>query len=43
MEISGGEDSGGYRNGIWYRKMCYVNNEKRKIANDGRDKTTKSI
>ena len=32
----------GYRNGIWYRKICHDNNEKRKKINTGRNRTTKS-
>ena len=31
-----------YRDGMWHRKMCHVNNEKRKTVNDGRNRTTKS-
>ena len=34
--------SDGYRDGIWHREMCHANNEKQKMANDGRNKTTKS-
>ena len=30
-----------HRDGICYGKMCFVNNEKRKIANDRRSRTTK--
>ena len=36
------EIQSGYSDGIWHRKMCHVNNEKRKTANDGRNRTTKS-
>ena len=32
----------GYRDGIWYRKMCHANNEKQKTTNGGRNRTTKS-
>ena len=32
----------GYRDRIWYRKMCNANNEKPKSANDGINRTTKS-
>ena len=32
----------GYKDGNWHRKMWHANNEKRKMTNDGRNRTTKS-
>ena len=32
----------GYRDGIWHRKICHANNEKRKTTSDERCKTMKS-
>ena len=32
----------GYKDGNWHRKMYYANNEKRKMAYDGRNRITKS-
>ena len=31
-----------YRNGIWHRNMYYINNEKRKKTNNGRNRTAKA-
>ena len=31
----------GYRNGIWYRKMCHTYHEKWGKRNTGRNRTTK--
>ena len=31
-----------YREGMWHRKMCHANIEKRKTTNDGKNITTKS-
>ena len=32
----------GYRNGIWHRKMCHVDNEKWKKRKNRRNRTVKS-
>ena len=31
----------GYRDGIWHRKICHANNEKRKTTNDRRNRSIK--
>ena len=41
---TGSEDiQSGYWDGIWQRKMYHANNEKQKMTNDRRNRTTKSI
>ena len=41
--ITGSENiQSGYRNWIWYRKMCHANYEKRKTTHDEKNRITKS-